>query len=134
MTTVDKFTEVLGIERIISYGFLRFIAEAGLVKTSKLKKAKGGRGKPSTIYHLDATLGPKLVAYLEKHLGELMNGAEIQLPPEAIITSVAKDFEQENTSATEPCQECEDVPPEDGGCKSCKKDECCCKCVGGYQF
>ena len=80
--TVDKFAEVFGIERNIAYGLLRFLSDAKLVQTSKLPQPAGKKGKPATIYHLDAGVGERLVAHLKQHLGTLnVEQAESQPAP-----------------------------------------------------
>ncbi len=83
---VDKFAELLNIERNIAYGFLRFIADAKLVSTGKRKQPKGKKGKPATLFHLDAGLGERLVAYLAEYLKKIEDVAVVEEAPEAEVT------------------------------------------------
>lgn len=80
---VDTFADVFGIERNIAYGFLRFISEAKLVQTGKRPQPKGKKGKPATLFHLDASLGERLVAYIDQN----MKGIEsVDLVEQAVAT------------------------------------------------
>lgn len=66
--TVDDFADLTKLERNVAYGFLRFLAETGLVKTGTRKQPEGKRGKPTTLYYLDADMATRLMAYLGKNL------------------------------------------------------------------
>lgn len=69
--TVDKFAEVFGIEKNVAYGLLRFLSEKQLCSTSKLPQPDGKKGKPATLYMLDASVGERLAALLQGKIGQL---------------------------------------------------------------
>lgn len=133
---VDKFSDIFGIERNIAYGFLRFISEAGLVQTGKRPQPKGKKGKPATLFHLDAGLGERLVAHIAKHLEKFPDTAfekEMPVTVEAVTPSTLAEVEtfvaaNANELLNEPlerveCSVCNDIPPESGACEVCTEDK-----------
>ena len=66
--TVDQFAEKHNIDRNIAYGFLRYLADAGLVRTDKLPQPPGKKGKPAIIYFVDdvENLANRMVEHLRK--------------------------------------------------------------------
>lgn len=65
-TTTDEFAKRLGVEKIIGYGFLRFLEAAGVVENLGARKGDGlGKGKRPSVY--------KLPPDLKEKVGELMD-------------------------------------------------------------
>lgn len=60
MFTTEQIAEKFGVEKTVAYGFLRFLAEAGIVETGRAAKVEGRKGKPATLYKLEANTGEKL--------------------------------------------------------------------------
>lgn len=90
---VDKFADAFNIERNIAYGFLRFIADAKLVQTGKRPQPKGKKGKPATLFHLDAGLGPRLVAHIEKGLKDFQDTEVVEEHQATVVpTDLATDL------------------------------------------
>ena len=86
--TVEKFAEVFGIEKNIAYGLLRFLAENKLCATGKLPQPEGKKGKPSTLYMLDASVGERLVALLQSKIGQLnVQPATVQPVAECVVAT-----------------------------------------------
>lgn len=119
---VDKFADVLDIERNIAYGFLRFIADAKLVKTGKRPQPKGKKGKPATLFYIDAGLGERLVAHLDKYLSNIpdveMNeqpAQEEQSPTEQITEKAEEHIEHNHLGETfmpDSCPACQKLRDE----------------------
>lgn len=85
--TVEKFAEIMGVEKSVAYGLLRFLADAGLVQTDKRKQPEGKKGKPATLYMLDDGVGERLAGYLTKFIGQSIS-QPIAVPIVAAPTDV----------------------------------------------
>lgn len=86
--TVEQLAEMFGVNKQVSYGFLRFLAESKIVKTSKVARPKGTKGKPATIYHLNDSTGSTLAAKMKAVLPsepEPQEVASADKPVEALI-------------------------------------------------
>lgn len=86
--TVEKFAEIMGVERNVAYGLLRFLADKGLVQTGKQPQPEGKKGKPAILYFFDMGVGKRLVEHLVKKL----NIAEEVVKPtnESVATAISE--------------------------------------------
>src|SRR6185295_9522877 len=57
---VKKLADMLKIEESSAYGFLRTLAELGLVQIVKRPQPEGKKGKPANLYVFTDETGPKL--------------------------------------------------------------------------
>lgn len=62
--TTKQLAEKFGVSVGIMYGLLRFLAETGLITTTKAEKKEGAKGKSATLYAFDDELGSRITAYL----------------------------------------------------------------------
>lgn len=62
ITTVDKLAEMTNTDPARTYGLLRFLEAAGLIKAEN--EATGKKGKPRRIYHVDQETWSNLANFL----------------------------------------------------------------------
>lgn len=80
---VKKFAEMFDVEESTAYGVLRFLAEKGIVETTKRPQPQGKKGKPATIFLVE-------VRSLCSQLGELLTTKFDKIKPELLaIAAVA---------------------------------------------
>lgn len=77
---VKKFAEMFDVEESTAYGVLRFLAEKGIVETTKRPQPQGKKGKPATIFLVDvrsvcAQLGSLLTDKFEQFKPMLLAAA-----------------------------------------------------------
>lgn len=98
---VKQFAELFNCEESTAYGVLRFLAEKGLVETTKRPQPQGKKGKPATIFLVDIDettreLGALLVKGFEK----------LAVSPAILATPAANDtiypLKDEQIQATAP--------------------------------
>ncbi len=88
--TVEKFAEVMGVERNVAYGLLRYLADKGLVKTGKLPQPEGKKGKPAILYFFDQNMGKRLIEHLIKKLPMGMVGEDEPVANQTVVFEAAK--------------------------------------------
>lgn len=91
--TVKKFAEMFEVEENIAYGLLRFLAEKGLCETGKQPQPPKSKGKPSTLYYVNAEVGQKLATLLQDKLGAVVAPMlpdflppEVQMPEQEFVS------------------------------------------------
>jgi predicted transcriptional regulator len=72
---VKQFAELFDCEESTAYGVLRFLAEKGLVETTKrpqpIVDGMRKKGKPATLYLLSEELGARVAALLVPKISKL---------------------------------------------------------------
>lgn len=90
---VKKFAEMFDVEESTAYGVLRFLAEKGIVETTKRPQPQGKKGKPATIFLMEVRTGTKLgdllVAKFEQIKPQLLAAAAVAANDNACATPVA---------------------------------------------
>lgn len=77
---VKKFAEMFDVEESTAYGVLRFLAEKGIVDTTKRPQPQGKKGKPATIFLVE-------VGTLCSQLGELLTTKFEKIKPELLAAA-----------------------------------------------
>lgn len=54
MYTTEEFAKLMGVDKTIAYGFLRFMVATGLATTTAKPREPGKKGKPTLIYGIGA--------------------------------------------------------------------------------
>lgn len=54
--TTQEFADQVGVDYLTASGILRFLKETGVAKEVEKRPAKGGRGKPSSVYEVPLTV------------------------------------------------------------------------------
>jgi len=54
--TAGEFAVANGVEYAVANGVLRFLKDRGVVTEAGSRPAKGGKGKPSTLYNVPYTV------------------------------------------------------------------------------
>jgi len=83
--TVDQFAAQHGLEKPVAYGFLRMLADKGMLATEKATKVPGTRGKPATIYTFTPETSEKFTAFVDS-LGNLPTPVEPEVTGTADVT------------------------------------------------
>lgn len=83
---VKQFADMLGIEESTAYGMLRFCHEMSLCDITKRPQPQGKKGKPATIYLLNAK-------HVAERLGELLvkKFDKVKFSPELLAQPAAND-------------------------------------------
>lgn len=83
--TVDQFSTQFNVEKPVAYGFLRLLADKGMVSTSKADKPAGTRGKPATIYTFSPETAEKFSAFVDG----FGNAPAVEAAPEVASVEVS---------------------------------------------
>lgn len=54
--TTQEFADLVGVEYLTASGLLRYLKDTGVAKEVDKRPAKGGRGKPSTVYSVPSVV------------------------------------------------------------------------------
>lgn len=83
---VKKLADMLKIEESSAYGFLRTLAELGLVQIVKRPQPEGKKGKPANTYVFTDETGPKLGRLLLAKFHEHMSDEPVANPVQEVQT------------------------------------------------
>lgn len=64
--TTQEFADMVGVAYLTASGLLRFLKETGKAEEVDKRPAKGGRGKPSTVYSVPMVVTLRFHKYADE--------------------------------------------------------------------
>ena len=64
--TTQEFADQVGVDYLTASGLLRFLKDFGVAKETDKRPAKGGRGKPSTVYSVPMVVTLRFHKYADE--------------------------------------------------------------------